>query len=71
MKTFELLELHIKKVKQYPKGSEGYDPVDMANVEAYLNKLKEQLLYIKKRTSFKGNGTMIMRRMNAVLDSLI
>jgi len=31
---------YAKKVVQYPKGSDGYDPVDMINLKSSLNNLE-------------------------------
>lgn len=42
-----LMELVIefaKKVLQYPKGSQGYDPVDASNLAYYIKKYDELLI---------------------------
>ena len=35
----ELIADFAKKVMQYPKGSDGYDPIDEINLKNYLEKL--------------------------------
>ena len=37
----QLILIYAKKVVQYPKGSGGYDPVDMANLEYAIEKYEQ------------------------------